>query len=43
MMVGAAVGHHMAKKSAQGQQDDYQTRLPPEEPAQYAPASGRPG
>ena len=40
VMVGAAVGHHMAKKSAQGQQapaDDYQ-----EEPAQYAPPPADP-
>ena len=39
MMVGAAVGHHMAKKSAQGQQvHDYQEEAPPAQPAQYAPA-----
>ncbi len=34
LIAGAAIGHHMAKKSAQAQQApaDYQ-----EEPAQYAP------
>ena len=42
MMVGAAVGHHMAKKSAQGQQDDYQEEAPPAQPAQYAPPPADP-
>ena len=39
LVAGAAIGHHMAKKSAQGQQapDDYQ-----EEPAQYAPPPADP-
>ncbi len=43
MMVGAAVGHHMAKKSAQGQQapaDDYQEESG--RPAQYAPPPADP-
>jgi hypothetical protein len=41
LVAGAAIGHHMAKKSdarAQQASDDYR-----EEPAQYAPPPARPG
>ena len=38
LVAGAAIGHHMAKKSAQAQQGDYQEEAPPAQPAQYAPA-----
>ena len=39
MMVGAAVGHHMAKKSAQGQQAQTTTR---KSRPQYAPPPADP-
>ncbi len=45
LVAGAAIGHHMAKKSAQGQQAEYQEQEQyeaPAQPAQYAPPPADP-
>jgi putative oligomerization/nucleic acid binding protein len=45
LVAGAAIGHHMAKKSAQAQQADYQDQgqyEAPAQPAQYAPPPADP-
>ena len=41
LIAGAAIGHHMATKSAQAQQDQGQYEAPAE-PAQYAPPPADP-
>ncbi len=42
LVAGAAIGHHMAKKSAQGQQADLRATTRKSRPAQYAPPPADP-
>ena len=46
LVAGAAIGHHMAKKSAEAQQgsayDDQADAAPPAAPAQYVPPPADP-